>query len=541
VKVELEVTGTIPDYAAGVLYRTGPGNYRLKMDSGRMFEADHWFDGLTTVHRFEIQNDGSSTRVFYNSRRTVDELVQLIRKTGKFKDFSFAQRQDPGQSMFKKVMSVFQGMARKDNGLAPSAQNIGVTVSPDMPGLSEPVAVGSHTSKVHTLTTKTDAGTYQRLDPETLEPTGVCRQTVLHPDLKGPLSAAHAKTCPQTGDFFNYNLELGGSKGAYRIFQVSASTGSTTILATIPAIGAYMHSLFITPSTVILCVWNAHYAKMGISLLLNRNILDSIAPFDASTPATWYVIDRTPTGRGLIATYTSPAFFAFHSINAFEQAGVSGGTDIVAEIATYEDLSILHRFYYDNLLPKDGTARSFKDEHPKCMPHLTRYRLPHVPLASETPALASSSPPRPVEIVFHLPSALSPELPTINPRLSTRPHRYVYGVRDSGAGAFFDGLVKVDTLLQTALYWKEDAQMAGEPIFVPKPVYDRMPGESYEIDEDEGVLLSVVLDGLEEKSYLLVLDAKTMKEVGRAKVGGVVGFGFHGAHVSQTGGVAAGD
>jgi torulene dioxygenase len=28
----------------------------------------------------------------------------------------------------------------------------------------------------------------------------------------------------------------------------------------------------------------------------------------------------------------------------------------------------------------------------------------------------------------------------------------------------------------------------------------------------------------------LVLDAKTMREMGRAEVGGVVGFGFHGCH-----------
>jgi len=51
--------------------------------------------------------------------------------------------------------------------------------------------------------------------------------------------------------------------------------------------------------------------------------------------------------------------------------------------------------------------------------------------------------------------------------------------------------------------------------------------------EDDGVLLSVVLDGPAGKSYLLVLDAQTMTEVGRAQLDGVVGFGFHGTHVSS--------
>lgn len=54
--------------------------------------------------------------------------------------------------------------------------------------------------------------------------------------------------------------------------------------------------------------------------------------------------------------------------------------------------------------------------------------------------------------------------------------------------------------------------------------------------EDDGVLLSVVLDGDRGKSYLLCLDARDMTEVGRAEVDGVVGFGFHGEHVPSQGG-----
>ena len=54
-------------------------------------------------------------------------------------------------------------------------------------------------------------------------------------------------------------------------------------------------------------------------------------------------------------------------------------------------------------------------------------------------------------------------------------------------------------------------------------------------EEDDGVLLSVVLDGLRGKSYLLCLDARTMKEMGRAETDVVVGFGFHGLHVPSQG------
>lgn len=69
----------------------------------------------------------------------------------------------------------------------------------------------------------------------------------------------------------------------------------------------------------------------------------------------------------------------------------------------------------------------------------------------------------------------------------------------------------------------------GEPIFVPNPSADP------EVQEDDGILLSVVLDGFKGTSYLLVLDAKTLEELATAEVGGVVGIGFHGQHVPKGG------
>jgi carotenoid cleavage dioxygenase-like enzyme len=54
-------------------------------------------------------------------------------------------------------------------------------------------------------------------------------------------------------------------------------------------------------------------------------------------------------------------------------------------------------------------------------------------------------------------------------------------------------------------------------------------------DKDNGILLSVVLDGPVSRSYLLTLDPKTMTETGRAELDRVVGFGFHETHISYAG------
>jgi torulene dioxygenase len=128
---------------------------------------------------------------------------------------------------------------------------------------------------------------------------------------------------------------------------------------------------------------------------------------------------------------------------------------------------------------------------------------------------------RTAELVFIMTPSASGELPTINPAYHTKAHRYIYGVADRRQSSFHDTLVKMDTETQTCTAWSTPGHTPGEPIFVADPARE---------GEDDGVVLSVVLDGASERSYLLVLDAKSWVEVGRAEVPGAVGFGFHGAH-----------
>ncbi|KZF24048.1 hypothetical protein L228DRAFT_218379, partial [Xylona heveae TC161] len=532
--IELTVKGVIPSWASGTLYRTGPGGRTIETDKGTTFKLSHWFDGFSQVHRFQIIPQGTPdgvSRVVYNSRHTVDKFVENIRKTGSLNDFSFAQKRDPCQSLFKKFMSYFNSS---------TDANIGVTVSTNFPGLP-PISNDErsneskphHASGIQTLTAKTDSARLKRLDPETLEPVGVTDQRCLHPDLSGPFSAAHAKSDPETGDVFNYNLSIGRTS-VYRVFHVSAATGETTILATVSdAPAAYLHSLSLTRNFVILCVWNSHYAMGGAKVLWERNILDGISAFDASKPAKWYVIDRHH-GQGVVASFESDPFFCFHTINAWEEeappayAEQTEHTDIVVDMSVYENLDVLKRFYYENILSDSPAAAKFVgSKGDSARAQLRRYRLPGIPapaaLPFQAPDLSSSSGhPKQAKIDFTAPRSSSGELPTLNPKYLTRPNRYIYVVTDSGEqSVFMDGLGKYDTLTGELTRWCEHGQNPGEAIFIPAP-----SGKNE--DEDNGVLLSVVLDGHRGKSYLLCLNARDMTELGRAEIDMVVGFGFHG-------------
>jgi torulene dioxygenase len=112
---------------AGILYRTGPGSYKVP---GTDYERHHWFDGFSTVHRFELiaQPDGTC-KVRYNSHTQCDRLIELCRKTGKLDGVSFGQKRDPCESIFHKVKTVFG--SKHDRGNFQNA-NVGVTIHPNV-------------------------------------------------------------------------------------------------------------------------------------------------------------------------------------------------------------------------------------------------------------------------------------------------------------------------------------------------------------------------------------------------------------------------
>jgi beta,beta-carotene 9',10'-dioxygenase len=121
-------------------------------------------------------------------------------------------------------------------------------------------------------------------------------------------------------------------------------------------------------------------------------------------------------------------------------------------------------------------------------------------------------------------AADSLELTRINSDYARREHRYVYGpgpgFSDGKGGAPFSRLLKVDVATGVATVWTRPHLHCSEAIFVADP-----DGSA----EDDGSLLSVCHDADEGRSFLLVLDARSMTELARAYTPVVVPAGFHGA------------
>lgn len=274
--------------------------------------------------------------------------------------------------------------------------------------------------------------------------------------------------------------------------------------------------MMMTENYVLLCIWSAAYAAQGLSLIWQRNMLDSIAPFNAESKAVWLVIDRKH-GRGLVKKFTSPPFFCFHTTNAWEEKKVDGSIDIVCELVQFSNTDIIKRFYYNNMVSDGSGVKEWADTKSKStIPSIARYRLGDIPVGTEKATSKTAN----AEKILQIEAG---DLPQINPKFLLKPNRYVWSTLDRGLSSFMDGLGKTDMQTKTTITWEQARHTPGEPIFVPKPGAQ---------NEDEGVILSVVFNGDTGASYLLCLDAKTMEEMGRVEVGKPVGLGFHGRYVS---------
>ncbi|KAK4235795.1 hypothetical protein C8A03DRAFT_46113 [Achaetomium macrosporum] len=529
--IELSVQGHIPIWATGVLYRTGPGARTVDETGPNPFDISHWFDGLAHTHKFEIFEDKGKVRVQYSSRRQSDQIVKDIQAWGRFPAISFGQRSDPCMGLFSKFMSIFYRKERLDN--------IAVTVQAGVPALQGLAKVRDtsasdvgqgHRAGPGPVFLGTDTAWLSEIDPETMQPYEPVHPKLLHPSLKGSVGVAHAMVDPETNDYFSVNMDVGLS-ATYRIFHVSASTRQTTILAAIQEKPAYIHSFFLTRGYVVLCIPVSQYD--GLRATWEGSLLGGLHEFDENEPCKWFVVDRHQ-GRGLVGVFHSPAAFFFHSVNAFEEEN----GDIICELVRYRTTDILFGMYYDVLLNRNGEAKEFwanRQTAARRQLHLARYRLRRTEFRPQENYTRGSAPL--AELELELPGPHAGEMPTINPAYMCRKHRYVYCLISRGLSTLFDSIAKIDTDTRQVMSWSGGlGHSPGEAIFIARPPKeDGSRAEEAMTEEDDGVLLSVVLDGHQRSSYLVCLDAKTMTKLGSAECGFAVGFGFHGQHLRSDG------
>jgi len=291
----------------------------------------------------------------------------------------------------------------------------------------------------------------------------------------------------------NYLIQYGRTS-YYTLYSLVDGSSQRDILAQIPVSEpAYMHSFAVTENYVILTEFP--FVVKPLDLLIKGKAFIKNFSWQPERGTQFIVVDRKK-GQ-VVGRYKTKPFFAFHHANAFES-----NEKIYLDIVTYEDAGVIM-----------GIADHFKQDSQGSKEDVSvSSRLERFVLSLKTGEL------------FSYPVMKEPvEFPRINERFDGKPYQYLYMIdaRDPILSKDIRPIYKVNTETQTILKWSEEGCYPGEPVFVAAPNAK---------NEDEGVILAVVLDLFHHSSFLLVLDAKTFQEVGRAIVTHVIPAGLHGQY-----------
>jgi beta,beta-carotene 9',10'-dioxygenase len=305
----------------------------------------------------------------------------------------------------------------------------------------------------------------------------------------GQMTTVHPTIDSARGEV--YNLVVRYNALSHYNFYRMTEFGKPSLVGSIPVSQpAYLHSFGMSRNYLILAEFPLLVYPIRLLLWLAPYIENFRWKPDKG--ARFFVLHRG-TGE-LVAQYDSDAYFAFHHVNAFER-----GDELVVDLVAYEDASILKAYYLDQL-SKSGLELPFGK--------LRRYILP---LKGKT-------------VRYEVISESCMELSHFDSgRYNMRPdYRYVYavGLRPEKRTGFYNQIIKIDIETRQETRWFDEDCYPGEPVFVARPGGTK---------EDDGVILSVVLDAAKGNSFLVVLDAGTLLELARAEVPQPILFGYHGA------------
>lgn len=292
------------------------------------------------------------------------------------------------------------------------------------------------------------------------------------------------------GTLFSFLTEF-GYKTKYNVFSMANNDSKKRLIASVSTgKPAYMHSIGMTKNYVILTEFPL--VASSLSLRFGGKAFIENYKWKPERGMKIYLVDKN---SGAVRSFETEPFFAFHHVNAFEQNG-----GVVFDIIAYENPSVieqlyLHRLRSDENLNVSGCLRRFYINFSE--------KAVSQNIISEAPI----------------------ELPRVNyARVNGRNYRYVYGAGNTLQDNFLDNVTKIDVKSGETAIWHEKDCYPGEPVFVEKPGAH---------SEDDGILLTIVLDAATETSFLLILNAKDLKEIGRARVPQHIPFGFHGQFIQN--------
>ncbi|MFB6126713.1 MAG: carotenoid oxygenase family protein [Halolamina sp.] len=332
----------------------------------------------------------------------------------------------------------------------------------------------------------TESPRWVRVDPTTLETEGDV--TYDGPAPSGQLTCAHLQYDPARDVYVTFEVEFGRTN-YYHVYAMRTPERRALLASIEVDRPSYMHSFALTPNYVVLTAFPFDVDPLSFFKPGRQGTFVDNFEWRPDAGTTVYVVDRA--GGGVVGRATTEAVFGFHHVNAFEDDG-----DVVFDLETLPNADAVESLDLDALRAGELDALAGR---------LDRYRVSNpdgITRVERTERLSDGT-----------------GLPTVSPAVRLDDHRYVYAQgADQPVTEWPSAVRKVDVETGTEVEFS-DGNPCSEPIFVPRP-----DGEA----EDDGVVLTVVLDRGAERSALVVLDGESLTEVARATAPHPIPFDFHG-------------
>ena len=275
--IELKVTGNIPKWLKGKLFRNGPGKFSIGKDS-----ITHWFDGLAIISSFSFQKN----KIYYQAVfLKTDQLLESI-ELNALKLSGFGQ--NSGESLAKHV-------SRDGQRVKTANANINIErVGEHFVAFGEtPLPIEFEPSSLKTI------GIFDYDD--NLKKTKIWE-------------SAHMKRDPTDGALYNFYIDY-GRKSAYVIYRIEDKTTGRKLLTRHEVKEpSYMHDFSLTENYVILTAYPL--VVNPVDLLNPKFSFIGAHRWEPNRGTIVYIFNKK-TGA-LVSILNSKAMFAFHHINAFE-------------------------------------------------------------------------------------------------------------------------------------------------------------------------------------------------------------------------------
>ncbi|XP_010213925.1 PREDICTED: beta,beta-carotene 15,15'-monooxygenase, partial [Tinamus guttatus] len=475
-----------PTWLQGILLRNGPGMHTIG-DT----KYNHWFDGLALLHSFTFKNG----EVYYRSKYLRSDAYNCNVEANRIvvSEFGTMAYPDPCKNIFAKAFCYLSHTIPEftDNCLI----NI-MKTGDDFYATSETNFI-------------------RKINPQTLETLEKSKREIVEIiDFLRIYEFTSTLCCSK----YKSQAEKEKKKSCFKHLEVVCSIPSRSLLHP-----SYYHSFGITENYIIFVEqpFRLDIVKMATAYIRGVNWASCLAYHKEEK--TWFHFIDKKTKKEIPTKIYTDAMVLFHHVNAYEEDG-----HIVFDIIAYADNSLYDMFYLKNL-NKDFEENTKLTSVPTCKRFV-------VPLQYDKDAEVGSNlvtlPSTATAIkekdgsIYCQPEILCEgiELPRINYDYNGKKYRYVFatGVQWSPVPT---KIVKFNVQTKETLHWTEDHCWPSEPIFVPRPDAK---------EEDDGVVLTcIVMSDPNKAPFLLALDAKTFKELGRATVNVEMHLDLHGIFIPE--------